>query len=415
LNILKQYINQVVLFAWTILCFSFTLSPGLLSISFALICSVSLIFIGSTQLNKIEKLIFLCFIAFYITAVYSLFYTNNIEHGVQKLVLKLPILFFPLYFIAIKSIRAKTVIYMVLIFLYAMYLPGVVSVYNYFINKELFDQLILESKPLPIEFGYGIYHIQFSILIAASCLLGLFILLKWRLFELTQIEKLACIVLVLVNFICAHILGARTGLLSLYLGISFLALLEFRTLSKKVKIMAVIGALLIPVLVYTLSSSLRNRIQNTLVDLEVAWEGKDANDYSFALRIQAWKNASDVISKHPIWGVGIGDADSVLFNNFNSVNSKIKTENRKNPHFQFLESSVQSGLISGVLYLLIILFAMYYAFKSSSILGAIALLLFIASCFESILERQASVLGFTVLIAIAITLSQRVQEKTILK
>ncbi|MEZ4804038.1 MAG: O-antigen ligase family protein [Bacteroidia bacterium] len=300
---------------------------------------------------------------------------------------------------------------MVLIFLYSMYLPAVVSVYNYFINKELFDQLILESKPLPIEFGYGIYHIQFSILLASSCILGLFVLLKAKFLALTKTEQLIGLFLVSVNFICIHILGARTGLLSLYLGFLFLALIEFGTLNKKMKIGAVLGAVLIPILAYTFSNSLRNRIHNTLIDFNVAWEGKDANDYSFALRLQAWKNAKDVISKHPILGVGIGDADSVLYANFYSVNPTINAVNRKNPHFQFLESSVQSGIISGILFLMILLFSIYYTFKSNSLIGAIAIMLLISSCFESILERQASVIGFTVLMALALTITQRLQSK----
>jgi O-antigen ligase len=153
---------------------------------------------------------------------------------------------------------------------------------------------------------------------------------------------------------------------------------------------------------FSMSSSLRNRVSNTIADFEVAWNGKDANDYSFAMRVQAWKNAIQVIKKNPILGVGIGDADKELQDNFAQMNSTITSANRKNPHFQFFETAAQSGLISASLYLLILLFAIFGQSNKNYALASISLLLFIASCFESILERQASVVAFSVFMALAL-------------
>jgi hypothetical protein len=100
-------------------------------------------------------------------------------------------------------------------------------------------------------------------------------------------------------------------------------------------------------------------------------------------------------------GVGIGDAESSLFNNFSSSNPRVLKDNRKNPHFQLLESGAQSGIISMILYLLIFAIS-WIKFRQNNLLHSIMLLLFVASCFESILERQASVAAFAIFAAYAL-------------
>lgn len=300
---------------------------------------------------------------------------------------------------------------MVLVYLYAMYLPAWVSVYNYLINKTLFDQLILESKPLPIEFGYGIYHIQFSILLASSVVLGVYVLIRRIEFSITRLQQMLIGILSAINFIFIHILSARTGLLALYVGLLILLLPVVFKWSFKGKVIAILSACLLPFILFTFSSSLRNRLQNTVSDFEVAWSGKDANDYSFAMRVQAWKNAAQVIKQQPILGVGIGDADKELHDNFARMNSSMTEANRKNPHLQFLENSVQSGLISGILYLSLVFFMVFAKRKPNILISAVLMMLFVASCFESILERQASVVAFAAIIAFAMAFSAQKDEE----
>ncbi|MDI1233717.1 MAG: O-antigen ligase family protein [bacterium] len=286
---------------------------------------------------------------------------------------------------------------------YALYLPAVVSVYNYLSNKELFDDLILQSKPLPIEFGYGILHIQFSILLACGILYGLFVLIRLDKNSQQGLLFYGLIGLVFCNFIFIHILSARTGLLGLYAGIAIFCISLLATMPFKTTRWLLLAIFVVPVLMVLFSSSLKNRIVNTYADLRVVVENKDANDYSFAMRVKAWQNAVSVIKEHPMLGVGLGDAELILFNNFQKVDHKLAPENRKNPHFQFLETAVQSGLICAFLFLLI---AVLGCLKSNGrrnfvLIGFIALL-YTASCFESILESQSNVIPFVFFIAIGL-------------
>ena len=403
----KEWMQIATVFLWGILAFSFSLSPALISISFIGLSIIGILQFKFREFSKFETAISLLFVLFFLSSAASFLYSQNTEEASRKLILKLPILCFPLVFNALKKSESKHFISMVLIGLYAMYLPSIVSVYNYVSNKTLFDQLILESKPLPIEFGYGIYHIQFSIILAISVVFAVYLLLQRNEWNLSKINVSVISAIGLSNFIFLHILSARTGLLAMYFGLLIILLPVLFKLPLRNKIIAISLGLTLPLIMFAMSSSLRNRVSNTLADFEVAWNGKDANDYSFAMRVQAWKNAVQVIKKNPILGIGIGDADKELQKNFAQMNSSITPANRKNPHFQFLETASQSGLISASLYLLIVLFSIFGQSNKNYILASMALLLFLASCFESILERQASVVAFSAFMALALALGNK--------
>jgi O-antigen ligase len=407
----KEWMQIATVCTWCLLAFSFSLSPALISLSFILLSAIGLLQLNLKEFTKFELALSALFVLFFLSSAASFLYSQNTDEASRKLILKLPILCFPLVFNALKKIESKHFPNIVLIGLYAMYLPALVSVYNYISNKTLFDQLILESKPLPIEFGYGIYHIQFSILLAMSTVLGVYLLLHRKSWNLSAFNKTFIGIISLLNFVFLHILSARTGLLALYFGLIMILIPALIKMPLKSKIISILAGLLLPVLILSASSSLRNRLRNTAADFEVAWSGKDANDYSFAMRVQAWKNATQVIKKNALIGVGIGDADKVLQENFAQMNSSISPANRKNPHFQFLETATQSGLVSACVFLLIIAFSLSGNSNKNSLLASVALLLFLASCFESILERQASVVAFAAFIALALAFGGRETKK----
>jgi O-antigen ligase len=292
---------------------------------------------------------------------------------------------------------------LVIILNYAVFLPSIVSVYNYWINKALFDQLILESKPIPIEFGYGIYHIQFSIILASAVVFGCFSIISM----LRQSNKDASFyflcILTGLNMICIHILSARTGLLGMYFGLLIVFLYSIRQTSRKLRLWILPAFIILPFILFFSSTSLQNRLKNSIEDLKVAIKGSNANDYSFAMRVAAWGNSMDIIKRHPLTGVGIGDADETLTNNFETFNPSIESYNRRNPHNQVLETAVQSGLISSALFILALLGIALLKPSATSSYEAIALVLlfFISSNFESILESQASVVAFSAFLALA--------------
>jgi O-antigen ligase len=349
---------------------------------------------------------------FFLSGAFSYFYSDNHEEALRKIILKLPILLAPCILFSFKNRSFQTIKAAVATLSYSAFLPSVVSAYNYFSNKALFDGLILESKPLPIEFGYGIYHIQFSIFLAIAILVGIFHCIN--LYQRNEIKVHFYFVAftTLVNLYLIHILSTRTGLVSLYLGFLLGFLFLLKNLNKKTILALSIGAIVLPIGMYLGSQSLQNRIQNSIKDVQVVWNNKNPNDYSFAMRVQAWQNALDVLSDNWIMGVGIGDTEKVLFENFEKFNPNIEEKNRKNPHFQLIESSVQSGILAACSYLALFVSLFIYYRKKSPLAVIIGLMLLLASCFESILERQASVACFAVFIPFSMIAFSVKNQKT---
>jgi hypothetical protein len=56
-------------------------------------------------------------------------------------------------------------------------------------------------------------------------------------------------------------------------------------------------------------------------------------------------------------------------------------------------------------------FALFGNSNKNALLASVTLLLFLASCFESILERQASVVAFVAFIALALAFGSRDNKK----
>lgn len=384
------------LLLWLSFCMGMTLSPALISISLGLIALLGIPGFSTLGLSKTERTISLAAVLFYLSGALSYFYSDNSDEALRKILLKLPILLVPFIIQSFKK-QAEIKPQLLIIFCYSVYLPGIVSVYNYLSNKTLFDQLILESKPLPVEFGYGIYHIQFSILLAIAIVAGTYYCIN-QYSNRRNINYFSIASLTILNFFIIHILSARTGLLGCYAGLIIIAISTLRNAGRKTFWISVSAAIILPLIVFSLSSSLQNRIKNSVEDLRVVLNQANPNDYSFAMRVEAWKNAVDVIKQAPLSGVGIGDAEKTLHDNFEHFNPSIEKDNRKNPHFQLLESAVQSGIPALILLLFLFIYGISVNLRNAPLAAAFFMLLLLSSCFESILERQASVAAFAVFI-----------------
>ena len=385
---------------WSLFCFGLTLSKSLISIGFIGVVIIGILSIKKYNLSSYEKKIGLVLVISFMLTTLSLVYTNNFNTSFDKIILKLPLLLIPFTVFSFKNMNDNLKQKMIIVFNYAMFLPAVVSVYNYLVNKTLFDDLILQSKPLPVEFGYGLYHIQFSVLLAAAIVLGVIALLQ-NTIRNNQMTFWFLLVLVGVNIVSLHVLSARTGLLSLYAAAFVVIYQYFKKIEIKKKVTISALVILLPLLFILFSTSLKNRIFNTYEDLKVTMSGKDANDYSMAMRVAAWYNAFDVIKENPLLGVGVGNVETVLKENFEEFNPQITPQNRKNPHNQFIETAVESGVLNGVLLLLFfgLLLLLKFDEQTKLSLRAIGLLFFTACLFESLLERQSTVVGIVMIVA----------------
>lgn len=275
---------------------------------------------------------------------------------------------------------------------------ALVSLARYLIHKEAVDLALLESGAIPIWDGVswpwkldalgsskfvqgGVNHIYFSLIQALA------ILTCWHYWQ--QTKKAIWLLLGFVHLISIHWFLARTGLLALYfaVGVVFIYFL-FKNGNKKWMIGLILAGLLLPLASYFAFDAVRNKVQNSLEDLEAINGERSINHRSFAMRIEAWKTASALIKKYPL-GVGAGDVKEAMDQQYESDRTMLWPENRIPPHNQYLETALASGIAAALLLNGLLISGMWHSWRKNNVLMlAVFSCLFMALCFESILQTQ---------------------------
>lgn len=265
---------------------------------------------------------------------------------------------------------------------------AVSSVIHYLQHRAFYDQMVLESKPIPLY--SNVYHIEFAVMMGGAVLLMLHGLMHAKVKDELSRKLLGASVIVLV--VCMHILGSRTGLILLYAGGAAMTGLYLKSQTKQLLKVALVGLLLLGGL--NLLPSVQNRIANTMEDLTTTVRGGDVTHQSFGQRWIAWsttvaqlKTPTAVIS-----GFGVG-TDDVLREAYDRLSVRLAERHRIGVHNQWLEGSMQSGWMSFLTLLMLGFFAFGDESKVDRMSGrSIWFALLIAMMFESLMERQAGIL-----------------------
>ena len=114
-----------------------------------------------------------------------------------------------------------------------------------------------------------------------------------------------------------------------------------------------------------------------------------------SLRIIKWNNAIEQISKEPLLGYGIGDAKDILLEAYKKNEFYIGYYNKYNAHNQFLDTTLQIGLLGLIILCSILFYSFYHAVrKNNTILVFLSTLFFFSFITESILNRQWGLVSF---------------------
>ncbi|MDB4161894.1 O-antigen ligase family protein [Bacteroidia bacterium] len=267
----------------------------------------------------------------------------------------------------------------------AVVVVNLIALTNYFLNKAEIDALLLQSKSIPIP---NMHHIHFGIINAMCVILLLGVNLDSSARYSSQ-KKLAIVFGVFI-FISAHVLSSRTGLLSLYVAM-LLGATYYASYSKNyVKVgLILMGLALFSVGSYSWSNSLRNKIANSLEDINSWGLSEEINHKSMAMRIEAYKASATVLWSHPL-GVGAIKLDDQMEEGYTAISSPLWQENRIGPHNQLLEYGVKYGWIGVGVVLLFFVSLFSMGSRGSYIYFTFMVLLIVSLQFESLLERQTS-------------------------
>ncbi len=294
-------------------------------------------------------------------------------------------------FLFFKQVPTKLV-FVALVFTSAVAVVDCIAVSNYFVNKEELDSLLLQSKSIPIP---NMHHIHFGIL-NAWCVILLVGLLVHNYLS-SGVYRTFGVVCLVVIIISTHILSSRTGLVALYLASAFGSIhYAFYHKNYKQILLLLAGLAALSLTAYSLSTSLRNKVANSIEDVNSWGVSEEINHKSMAMRMEAYKASAYTLSKN-LLGVGANRLQVKMNEGYNRTGSPLWPENRIDPHNQFLEFGVKYGLF-GVASLLFFFFGLIRLGRHNSVFLAAVMLTFISMQFESLLERQTSLYFLAVLI-----------------
>lgn len=342
------------------------------------------------SIPKRNVTILMFFILLYTCYAIGLIYTDLSEVGWQKMQLRLSMIAFPLIFLsgsAQETINRKTIM--------NWFIAGGVIVSIYLLGHAVYIYL---AEHRNIFFGQSItYKTGFSV----TYLSMYFVLMIGALFTNLQTEKLTIFDkgikcgIVLLFLIMLLSFSSRTQIISLVIVIiAFIFFMAMELKEKRIRKITLYLTLLVVLVSVILSYPSTGQ---RLVNMVKQWNEPytDQHPTSENMRQIAWKISLDQILRHPLLGVGTGDADTSLFKSYSDQKLKWPFTDRLNSHNQFLQTSLAIGIAGLAALLLLLTASLTKAIKNHDRLYiAFLLVIILACCSESILETEAGVVFF---------------------
>lgn len=372
--------HQVALIASAALAIGNTTSPAITSIATALLLLSCFLNIKNFkhQWKEIFKPYILGIILLYFLHFIDFKSAYNITDFLNELKIKLPYLLIPLSFLFFKPTSQDFRI-ISFFFLMTLFIVSLFTLINYFQNYDEMNERILHSKEIPIV--TKITHIYFSTMLAFGVFLAFYL-------YTTMNSRFYLWIGVFLAF-CLHLFSSRTGLVAFYisaLGTAFFYIIKHK--AYKIGSFIVMSFIVFPFIAYWTMPSIKNRIQNTLEDIQLYRNGGDINHRSISMRLVAWEMAWKSFQEEPLWGCGTADIGQTLHKQYAKNHVPLKPELwLKDLHNQFLEFLVGLGLL-GCLVFLWWFFSPLFASQLPLLLLQFWLIIFSAMFAESILERQ---------------------------
>lgn len=325
--------------------------------------------------NPVVKL----YLAFLFFSGMSVFFARNISAGVISMI-SLIIIFMTVINLFILLNKRPNLIYKIAFLIGISVFLNSFSVLNHFIQIAKAESILNALADLKGNTGnINILSASLSIKIP-FLLLGIVYFKKW----LKGFLFLALFLGTTVVFLS----GSRAAYLSLLLEtVLFIFIyLKFNSVFRQPKITVLYIAILISISFFISNQIFKKsgdaeRYKSVTNRIEQTYDLKDA---SINHRLGLWNNAVILIQKNPVFGIGLGNwkIESLPYENkmFNDYAASIHTHN------DFLEVATETGILNGIIYLLVFLLLVFMNFKvilktekpESKIIAIVCLLLILS-------------------------------------
>lgn len=371
----------------SIILVPFKIKPVLVALFF----SYALFFIVKRKerfsIKSLKRTVFMSLL--FVPLIISVFYSYNVERGINYLIRSLPLLSIPMSFTFLKRESKKTIIY--------TFIPVFVITNALYVILMLL--YILQLGYLRTEHDlyyyysfitYEFYRIgDHPIYLSVQFVLALFLLFNSKFFSIVQKTILFTVLFFGMFFL------ARKGVI-----LSFIILLPFYLINIIKSKLVMIGSISI-VIVAFFAFMFVPEIKNRYAELCNKESYVKNETSSTGIRLVLWENSLELIKESPIFGYGIGDIQDLLSQQMKSNGFLVLAERKSNCHNQYLQFLMSIGLIGLGLFII----SMYYYFNrfknENNILGSTVLIFFLLLFMtESFLDRQNGIILFSTFMSI---------------
>jgi len=328
----------------------------------------------------------------YLIYIVSLIATDahNSDKVGSILVFYLPFVIFPFAAAVLPNISHKDILNCYYWFLIVSTICALGTLVNFLFHFQEIIESYSRSKVMPTP----VNHVRFSLIIAFATLVGAYLFHQKHFYKnISERKWIGAITIFLFIFI--HILSVRSGIVALYAGILAMAI-KFAFDQQKFKILIIVPLILlaIPVLSFLFVPTFKNKITNTLEDLNQVGKKGSAGNYSISGRMVSYQAAWKVFRENPISGCGIANLKSEINEAYEQHFPEVigKGTGVLMPHNQFLYWLTALGII-GLLTICIGFYIPFFITSQSFLLLSLHyLILTISFLFEATLETQTGIM-----------------------
>lgn len=212
----------------------------------------------------------------------------------------------------------------------------------------------------------------------------------------------------MMYFLCLSLAGI------LFLGLALIAWTIYYLYKRFGKLPAIGSVIVLPILIFLILSRVpgfADDIRETKAGLTEYLDSPDkflkrrvTNEEipGNQKRLVMWTVTTELIKEHPM-GVGTGNVDEYLFARLNHYGFHQLVEEELNPHNQYLQTTLEIGVIGGLLFVAFLISICWMAIMKKSIL--LLLLgsgLAFNSLFESIFQQQSGIIFYAFWVSIMV-------------
>jgi O-antigen ligase len=331
----------------------------------------------------------LAWYAFVAIQVMSLLWSNDLAEGWLRIVVKLPLLFFPLGMLPV--LQMKKIHFVLLSFvIFSLLFGGCCWSYWQFAKLNLnITEFYHKAGVLHTPFDDS--HIFFSLALAISCLM---IVRLWP--KLQQWLRIiaVCFAIVFVGFL--FFMSAKTGLLALALGIVVLLITE--AIRKKKYLLLLFGTIALSLtfaIAYHYVPSFRARMEYVFYDYEQYSKNNFLHGLSDGNRVRSVLVVEPTLKSNWLFGIGIGDVKNETMRSYAAQFPTMLDFDKILPSSQIVLSILSAGILGLISLLAMAILPFFHAnAKRSSSWLALCFVLPFVWVYEIPFEGQIGVLLF---------------------